>query len=252
MATLTLLSVIMLVAASCSHDGGGSRAVDTPENPVIPIVPADDHGDTQADATDLARSSSIEGQVEEGDDNDYFRVQVTEATTLTVYTTGDLDTVGELQASDGSILASDDDGGDGGNFRIKHDVGPDTYYVKVSSSGTTTGNYVVLAIFGDFVTPDSILPPAADDHGDTRSDATDLTLGFSVQGQIEEGDDDDYFHVQVTQTGTLTVYTTGDLDTVGELQASDGSLLEDDDDGEDGHNFRIEHDVGPGAYYVKA
>ena len=252
LAALTLLSAILLIAASCLHDRGGSRALVDPGDPVIPIVPADDHGDTQADATDLALDSSIEGQIEEGNDNDYFRVEVTEATILTVYTTGSLDTVGELQASDGSILASDDDGGDGGNFRIKHDVGPDTYYVKVSSSGTATGNYVVLAIFDDFVTPDSILPlpPPLDDHGDTRSDATDLTLGISVQGHIAEGDDD-HFRVQVTEAGTLTVYTTGGLDTVGELQASDGSLLAGGDDNDDGSNFRIEHDVGPGAYYIR-
>ena len=247
-AAAALLSAIVLVAASCGGGGGGSGPVVGPGDPVIPIVPADDHGDTRSDATDLALGSSVQGQIEEGDDDDYFKVQVTEAGTLTVYTTGSLDTRGELQASDGGILASDDDGGDGGNFRIAHDVGPGAYYVRVSSDGTATGSYVVLASFVAEVLPP---PPPADDHGDARSDATDLALGSSVQGQIEEGDDDDYFRVQVTEAGTLTVYTTGNLDTVGELQASNGSSLASDDDGGDGGNFRIAHDVGPGTYYVR-
>ena len=246
-ATLALLSALILVAASCGG-GGGSRPIKDPGDPIIPIVPADDHGDTRSDATDLAPGSSVQGEIEEEDDDDYFRVQVTEAGTLTVYATGSLDTRGELQGSDGSILASDDDGGDGGNFRIAHDVGPGAYYVRVNSYGTATGSYVVLASFVAEVLPP---PPPADDHGDTRSDATDLALGSSVQGEIEEGDDDDYFRVQVTEAGTLTVYTTGSLDTRGELQASDGSIFASDDDGGDRTNFRITHDVGPGTYYVR-
>ena len=189
---------------------------------------------------------SAQGQIEEGDDDDYFRVQVTEAGTLTVYTTGSLDTLGELQASDGSSIASNDDGGYGLNFRIEHDVGPGAYHVGVSSYGTATGDYVVLASFVTEVLP---LPPH--DHGDTRSDATDLALGSAVRGQIEQGDDDDYFRVQVTEPGTLAVYTTGSLDTLGELQASDGSSIASDDDDGEGRNFRIEHDVDPGAYYVR-
>ena len=247
-AAVALLSVLVLVAASCGGGGGGSRPAIDPGDPTIPIVPADDHGDTRADATDLALGSSVQGMIEESDDDDFFRVRVTEVGTLTVYTTGTLNTVGELQASDGSSLALDDDGGDGTNFQIENDVGPGTYYVRVRSFGTTTGSYVVLASFAAEMLPP---PPPVDDHGDTRSDATVLALESSVQGQIEEGDDDDYFRAQVTQAGTLTVYTTGSLDTRGELQASDGSVLASDDDGGDGNNFRIVHDVGPGTYYVR-
>ena len=146
-AALALLSALVLVAAGCGGGGGGPDV--GPGGPEIPIVPADDHGDTRADATALALGGSVQGQIEEGDDDDFFRVRVTEAGTLTVYTTGSLDTVGELQANDGSLLTSDDDSGgeNNYNFRIEHDVGPGTYYVKVNSHGTATGSYVVLASF---------------------------------------------------------------------------------------------------------
>ena len=147
LATVALLSALVLVAASCGGGGGAGRPIVNPPDPIIPIVPADDHGDTRSDATDLALGSSLPGEIEEGDDDDFFRVQVTNAGTLTVFTTGDLNTQGELQASDGSFLASNDDGGDDKNFEIEHDLGPGTYHVRVRSIGTDTGSYVVRARF---------------------------------------------------------------------------------------------------------
>ena len=66
---------------------------------------------------------------------------------------------------------------------------------------------------------------SGDDHGNTRFQATDLILvrretGIergSESAQIEEGDDVDYFEIELDYGGGLTVYTTGSLDTVGTL-----------------------------------
>ena len=55
----------------------------------------------------------------------------------------------------------------------------------------------------------------SDDHSNTRSGATSLSLGGSRSGRIETGGDVDYFRVQVSSSGTLTVYTTGNTDTYG-------------------------------------
>ena len=91
----------------------------------------DDHGDTPSAATDLALGSSRSGQIETGGDVDYFRVAVSASGELTVHTTGSLDTKGQLEDSAGAVLARDDDGGDGYNFRIVHAVTAGTYYLKV-------------------------------------------------------------------------------------------------------------------------
>ena len=90
-----------------------------------------------------------------------------------------------------------------------------------------------------------------DDHSNTRSGATSLSLGGSRSGQIETGDDVDYFRVQVSTSGTLTVYTTGNIDTYGTLQNSSGSTLENNDDDGDGTNFSIARAVSAGTYYVE-
>ena len=92
---------------------------------------------------------------------------------------------------------------------------------------------------------------SSDDHGNTRADATSLSLGSSRSGRIDTASDTDFFRVQVTDSGTLTVYTTGNLDAEGELQDSSGRVLERDSDDGTGTNFRIERSVSSGDYYVK-
>ena len=211
----------------------------------VPSTPsADDHGDTRSDATPLALGGALAGEIEEGSDDDFFRLEVVKPGTLTVYTAGSLDTVGELQAADGTPLANDDDLGDQYNFWIEQSVSSGTHFIRVGSFAGETGRYVLRTHFLP-------LPSISDDHGNTRSDATALALGGSDSGEIEEGEDEDYFRVEVTESGILTVYTTGGLDTVGELQAADGTLLADDDDLGKQYNFRIEYSVDPGTYFVR-
>ena len=241
---VALLGLIVLGVGGCGG-GGSSGGPQVPHMPEIPIVPADDHGDTRADATVLQVGGPVAGEIETGNDVDVFRVDVTLTGTLTVSTTGSLDTEGVLQGIDGTWLASDNDAGPGTNFEIARTVGPGTYYVRVTSVGTLTGSYTLtVRMAGD------PLRPPADDHGDTRADATALPTGGSVAGEIETGNDVDVFRVDVARAGTLTVSTTGSLDTVGVLQGSDGAeLASDDDTGGDG-NFQIAHAVTAGTYYV--
>ena len=210
-----------------------------------PPPPADDHGDTRADATVLPVGGSVTGEIEVGDDVDVFRVDAAQAGTLTISTTGSLDTEGVLQESDGTQLATDDDTGTGRNFQITHVVTAGTYYVEVAGYRGNTGSYTVAAELD--VPP----PPPSDDHGDTRATATVLAVGGSAAGAIETGNDVDVFRVDVAQAGTLTISTTGSLDTAGLLQGSDGTQLATDDDTGTGRNFRIVHAVTAGTYYVE-
>ncbi len=107
---------------------------------------SDDHPNTRPLATRLAPGSSLAGAIETGGDVDYFKVQVGQAGTLTVYTTGSLDTKGTLEDDAGSTLENDDDGGDGTNFRIERAVTAGTYYVKVEAfSNSHTGSYTIHA-----------------------------------------------------------------------------------------------------------
>ena len=73
-------------------------------------------------------------------------MEVSASGDLTVHTTGSLDTKGQLEDSAGAVLARDDDGGNGYNFRLAHAVSAGTYYIKVEGyNASTTGRYTIHA-----------------------------------------------------------------------------------------------------------
>ena len=116
-----------------------------------------DHGDTPTGATLLPLNSSstsdlwsgsLSGEMQTLSDVDYFKVQIPENGKLTLWTTGDLDTVGTLETNTGKLLITDDNsGGNNSNFEIHHDVIKQTYYVKVTGSNNSIGNYTIHARF---------------------------------------------------------------------------------------------------------
>ena len=200
-------------------------------------------GETWADAADLAVGSSRSGEIETGGVVDWFRVQVRGSGSLTVFTGGSTDTYGTLQNSSGSELATDDDGGRGQNFSIEHAVSAGTYYIQVRGfSSSTTGSYTVHARFQS---------GGGGGGGETWADAVDLAVGSSRSGRLETDGDVDWFRVQVSHSGILTVFTGGSTDTYGTLQNSSGSELATDDDGGRGRNFSIARSVSAGTYYIQ-
>ena len=75
-------------------------------------------------------------------------IVVTTPGTLQAKTTGTTDTYGTLYGPDGKQLATDDDSGDGMNFKITQAVGVGTHIVRVEGkSETTTGDYTLVVNF---------------------------------------------------------------------------------------------------------
>ena len=97
--------------------------------------------------------------------------------------------------------------------------------------------------------PDAILSDG-DDHSDSISDATLVEIGSTNAATLGAGDTD-FFKFEVEETGTVTVYTEGEVDTVGAVLDADGSTLFSDDDKGTKNNFRIVLKVNPGTYYVQ-
>ena len=124
---------------------------------------------------------------------------------------------------------------------------PNGYLTNLSASRKTTGELVAIVDRLDFEDGGG---GDGDDHGDGRVDATTMAANGSQSGRIDEAGDVDWFRVGATESGTLTAYTTGSLDTVGRLYDSAGSQLTSNDDGGQGRNFRIEREVNAGTYFV--
>ena len=82
-------------------------------------------------ATAVAANSSTPGKIADVGARDRFRIDLPEQGELRIGTAGDTDTVGRLLDQHGQVLAENDDGGDGLNFRIERVLPPGTYYADV-------------------------------------------------------------------------------------------------------------------------
>jgi pimeloyl-ACP methyl ester carboxylesterase len=110
---------------------------------------SDDHSNSISQATKIGVDSRTAGKIDYTGDNDYFRLQVGTAGTLTVYTLGTTDTYGYLLNSQGMELARNDDtSATNLNFRITRSLSPGTYYVRARHfSSSRTGAYTLAANF---------------------------------------------------------------------------------------------------------
>ena len=110
------------------------------------LIHVEDIGNSRNDFSPINLNENVgskSAKIGVSKDIDFFRVFIPSSGTLRAYTSGSLDTQGELQSSSGSKLADDDDSGSGNNFNISKDVNAGTYYVKVNGYSTNTGNYTL-------------------------------------------------------------------------------------------------------------
>ena len=152
-----------------------------------------DHGNNRASATTVGIPSTTAGKITVGD-RDYFRIDVSQAGSLRLQTSGTTDTWGTLFDSGGSKIREDDDAGPGRNFRIFQgsvDVG--TYYVEVRgwSLRSTTGDYS-LEVSGDARSTGTQLPAASAPSVSIKNvpagdEGTAVQLGATLAGGTYDG-----------------------------------------------------------------
>ena len=176
-----------------------------------------------------------EGAISTDNEIDIFQLQVAEPTWVTLYTAASFDSRGTLLDPDGRVIAENDDGGEGVNFRIEEFLSRrGTYSLVVESfSSYSTGSYTLHAERGEV----------------PRS----LSLGGSpLEGSIEAYGESDRFRLQVTDPTVAIIYTTGGLNGRGTLLDSDGRELAMDVSSGEGRNFRIEATLSrPGTYFLQ-
>lgn len=205
----------------------------------------DDHGDTREGATWVATLGlPTSGELEVEYDTDMFVFDVPTAGTLTAETWGETDTMGVVTCGSGPVL-TDDDGGEGLNFRIQGEVAARQCFVAVSGFAGETGSYTLYVVMLEG------RRLADDDHGDVVEEASQLDLGTPTPGALEGPYDSDVFRLSIPEAGRLRVETTGDTDTIGFLSADcGGEGGAGDDDGGVDRNFRIQEEVVEGECFV--
>jgi hypothetical protein len=183
------------------------------------------------------------------DDDDWLRLdlssfQYREGEILSLYTTGELDTLMELYQGDAKILENDD-GGEEYNARISFLPERGTnYYIRIQGYNSTIGEYRLHAET-EIVELDQYEP------NNTRDRATKISVGQTLSGNaLGIYDAIDWFSFSISQPGTYAIGTTGGLDTYIVLHDAAGGELYSDDDGGRGTNALIESYLELGTYYA--
>ena len=215
----------------------------------------DDHGNIFNTATNLSLGTSITARIDPGDDRDVFKLDLSAAsgqTDVWLYTTGELDTVGEFYDVYGALLVSNDDRyttGRNYNFQIRRNVPPGVYYLLVRTYYDETGEY-------------TLHTRAVTEPGNAPDAATRLMLDSPRPGIIDETGGADYFRLDLTESTNLRIYGRSwnyvpveatVFDSTGETEVPVniypqrirvfGFIFRD--------GFRIWDDLGPGTYYIK-
>ena len=197
----------------------------------------------RSNAATLNLNGSASGTIDPEDDDDYFKLELSETTEVAIRASGFPDTVGELQRSNGTVIASNDDGylpGNRRNFVIRENLAAGVYYVKVSSFDERSDG------------PYSVYAAAITEPGSAIADAQPLTLGGTAGGIIDPAGDEDYFSLTLEETTYVII---GGVSKVTNISAA----LTDENDLAapvnsvhfDDTFFFFQGRLGAGTYYLK-
>ena len=208
-----------------------------------------DHGGSRSAATTLSLGSSLEGSIDPADDADYFRIVVPAATDLWVYTSGALDTTGELITSGGTLIAKNYDGrlvDHPLGFSIRAQRNSGTYYVKVTShAGESTGAYQIHT--------EAVVAP-----GDTFGTAKVIELDSKAAGRIHRTignvNDTDMFKFELASNTEVWIVATTPFGSNAILYNESRSRISSSDNGGwtyNHRNFMIRRLLDVGTYFLK-
>ena len=97
---------------------------------------------------------------------------------------------------------------------------------------------------------DARVTECPDDHGSDPETATAIPLGSEVDGELETAGDQDFFRIEVTGRGTLTISTQGGTSTAGRLYDSSLYPIAASAWGGKDANFALSRRVARGTHYV--
>lgn len=98
---------------------------------------------SKATAATLATPATVTGKLLAGNAEQYYKITVASAGTLTLTSTGGADVKGTLEDQNGVVLATNEDGAAWYNFKLARAVQPGTYYLRVGHCCGGTGAYQI-------------------------------------------------------------------------------------------------------------
>ena len=197
---------------------------------------------SRRNAATLNLNSFASATIDPEDDEDYFKLELSETTEVAIRASGFPDTVGELQNSSGTEIASNDDSylpGGRRNFLIRESLNAGVYYVKVSSfASNSDGPYTVYAT--------EITEPGSD-----IADAQPLTLGGTAGGNIDPAGDEDYFSLTLEETTYVSIGGVSEVTNISGALTDENDLRAPVDSIHFDDLFIFEGRLDAGTYYLK-
>jgi len=180
-----------------------------------------------------------------GGDEDFFLLIPGTDGQLIMETTGNTDTYMELyNAETREKLAQNDDGGSGGNARIRYTAQQGKRYIaKVRGYDGDTGEYGFRAYLTIRTSSGSFENPLPYEIG--------VNDNAPLMNRTLDSDAEDYFLLIPANDGQLVAETTGSTDTFMELyNAETREKLAENDDGGSNSNARIRYNAQQGKRYI--
>lgn len=174
-------------------------------------------------------------------------------------TVSDLDTIIRVIDVNGTEIASNDDGGEGGNARVV--LTPEMHsgggvYIEVTGYGDWTEGDYSLYVGSETITLDSFEP-----DNDRTSAGTIEINGSPQRRTFSSESDEDWIRLEVpravegvssgAETTRISIETYGDIDTYMVLYDDRNTELASSDDDGYGLNARIERSFSPGTYFLQ-
>ena len=197
---------------------------------------------SRSNAAALNLNGFASGTIDPEDDQDYFKLELSQATEVAIRASGFPDTIGELQRSNGTVIASNDDGylpGGRRNFLIRESLQAGTYYVKVSSFAERSDG------------PYSVYAAAITEPGSAIADAQPLTLGSTAGGIIDPAGDEDYFSLTLEETTYVIIGGASEVTNISAALTDENDLAAPVDSVHFDDAFFFQGRLDAGTYYLK-
>jgi len=199
---------------------------------------SDAHSNDAQSATTINLNSVTPGFITESD-IDIFRFDISRTIDAVIEAVGtefDTNTSGILLDSNLQPITSDTNSGDGGDFQIRTQLNPGTYFIQVMPESDGFGPYN--------------LRLTEDDHADDSSSATNIALNSTTPGTLSFTRDIDYFRFNLFSNTEVVIETTGNHDTAVFLLDTNLDILDGDNNSGEGSNGRIIRTLNAGSYFI--
>ncbi len=208
-------------------------------------------------SNELAFSNTYRGQIAKNDGSDYYKINLTSSGKITVSLNGNLDAIYfYLYNASGSEIDSfyevKDSNSDTLKWKKSYDLVSGDYYIVFSERSNKTGDY---RFDVGFSSAQETFGENQENKNNSLERSNKIAFSNTYRGQIAKNDGSDYYKINLTSSGKITVSLNGNLDAIYfYLYNASGSEIDSFYDVKDSNSdtlkWKKSYDLVSGDYYI--